>query len=195
MTSRTGELLLGVTVTLAVAGCTPEASPEPPPTATTSTVSPTTPPPISRPLDASRYAARESICELLTTEQAAELRVPVKNADPGATSSGTSFTCNRTLRSELSQPTVRYGLWTNRNVLAERYPPEPTEYEFVTMDILGQPAARMRSSHTGPPTQCLLILGLAENQGVEIQASDPDGGKACDLVVAVAEHMVRNLGG
>lgn len=195
MTRGLGErLLIAVTIALALSGCTPEASPEitGAPTTTTTTEPPTVPPPISRPLDASRYATKESICGLLSAEQSAELGFP--DGDPGATSSGQLFSCGRMVSSELDQPHVMYNLWTNRNVLEERYPPEPTEYDFMTLSILGQPAARMRSSHTGAPRQCLLVLGLAEKQGVEIQAFD-NAGKACDLVVAVAEQIVRNLGG
>lgn len=155
---------------------------------------PTDRPAIPRALDASRYGDRERICELLSTSQATSLGFPVN--DSSADSFGGLHSCKRG-QTDLEDPArVYYSLYLELDLLSQTYAVSKDYAEFIPLTISGQPAVRIRTKVDGGevPKACNVDLGLAERQGVEIYVTH-DSRNACDLVVAVAEQMVRNLGG
>jgi hypothetical protein len=179
-----------------VAGCTPdepEARPSGKPstsgapattTTTSSTPLPSTPPPITRPLDPSRYATKRTVCDLLTDAQAIELGLP----SPGDPYSLESFvSCTR--HNLLADRALDYNLWVNSDVLDDTYGRGDDTGEVRPLDIEGQPAVATRAD---PSLACRVDVALAPRKGLEILADDHDQ-KACALAVTIAEQMVRNL--
>jgi hypothetical protein len=176
---------------VSLAACTSDASPGPTTTPSSPGPRPTDSPPISRPLDASRYGAKDRICELFTQEQANNLGFPDDYTAPHSTESAAS--CVRGSVG-LSPAQVSYMLSLIENPLETTYNLSKTYDQFVPRTISRQPAVQVWANGSDPPRRCEVVVGFAEQQGVEIQVSH-EARNACDVAVAVAEHVVRNLGG
>jgi hypothetical protein len=194
-----------VVVAGVLAGCTSappveSTSPSTPPTTSPAAASPlpvpvvtplpSSPPPIVRPLDASRYATRDTVCDLLTDSQAVELGLQ-SSGDPYDASDGSLLTCSR--NGFDTERDVEYNLWPGSDLFASQFGERRRQGGdgAYLVDVGGQPAVVNGSD---PQPACLVTVGLAERQGIEVLASD---GKdlACALAVAAAERMVRNLTG
>jgi hypothetical protein len=192
------KMAICVVVVGVLAGCTP-APPEGstastvPPTATSplavpaGTPLPPSPPPIARPLDASRYATKDTVCGLLTDTQAVE--VGLQGSGNPYAGDGGLLTCNR--NGFGTERDVEYNLWSDSDVFASQFGDRRRQSgdDARLMDIAGQPAVVNGSD---PKPACLVTVGLAERQGIEVLASD---GKDLACAVAVAERMVRNIAG
>jgi Protein of unknown function (DUF3558) len=174
----------------------PAVGPAPDPTTLTSytpSPPPSIPPPITRPLDASAYKAKP--CELITAEQVAGygLEAPLAQHDPGFISCIYSGLPNS--RFELIW--VRYYYATDW--LGEIYRGQTDRWygDFIPIMIAGQPAAReekpLRFDQPRNEEQCRAAVGLSETQGLEVSAVTATS--SCAQAVAVAEVIVRNLGG
>jgi hypothetical protein len=191
-----------VVVAGVLAGCTPAPSDdgEPTSTAPTTTMSrldeppltslPPAPPPIARPLDASPYATRDTVCELLTDTQAVELGLE-SSGDPYNAADGSLLTCSR--NGFDTQRDVEYNLWPDSDLFASQFGDKRRQGagDAYLVDVAGQPAVVNGSD---PKPACQVTVGFAERQGIEVLASD-NGDSACALAVAVAERMVRNVTG
>jgi hypothetical protein len=203
---RTGGIGLSAKMAICVvlvgvlAGCTsapPEQSavPTTPPTNTSPLAAPVgTPlppsPPTARPLDASRYATKGTVCDLLTDTQAVEFGLQ-GSGNPYNASDGSLLTCSR--NGFGTERDIEYNLWPDSDVFASQFGDKRRQggAEAYLVDVAGQPAVVNGSD---PEPACLVTVGLAGRQGIEVLASD---GKnlACALAVAVAERMVRNITG
>lgn len=190
-----------VVVAGVLAGCTPAPSGEntassAPPTTTSAlavpagTPLPPSPPPIARPLDARRFATDATVCGLLTDTQAVDLGLQ-SSGKPYNASDGSMLTCNR--NGFGTERDVEYNLWPDSDVFAAQFGDRRRQGgdDAYLVDLAGQPAV---VNGKDPQPACLVTVGLADRQGVEVLASD---GKdlACALAVAVAERMVRNITG
>jgi hypothetical protein len=150
---------------------------------------PPSPPPITRPLDASRYATGGTVCDLLTDAQAVEFGLQ-SSGNPYHASDGNLLTCSR--NGFGTDRDVEYNLWPDSDTFAEQFGTgRPRGGDAYLVDVAGQPAV---ANGKEPKPACLVTLGLAARQSVEVLASDA-GNQACALAVAVAERMVRNLAG
>lgn len=192
---------IGVVMAVVLAGCTPAPSEETTapttPSTTTSALAapvvtplPPAPAPIARPLDASRYATEDTVCDLLTDTQAGEFGL--KGAgNPYNSSDGSLLTCNRNAFD--TERDVEYNLWPDADVFASQFGDRRRQGgdDAFLVDVAGQPAVVNGSD---PQPACLVTVGLTDRQGIEVLASD-GGDLACALAVAVAERMVRNLTG
>jgi hypothetical protein len=190
-----------VVVAAVLAGCTPAppeestapttplttASPLPAPVVTPL---PPAPPPIARPLDVSRYATGDTVCDLLTDAQAVDLGLQ-SSGNPYQAGDGSLLTCNR--NGFGTERDVEYNLWPDSDVFASQFGDKRRQGsdDAYLVDVAGQPAVVNGSD---PKPACQVTVGLADRQGIEVLASD---GKdlACALAVAVAERMVRNITG
>lgn len=202
MTARVVMCLLAACV---VVGCTPDptnggdpTSTAPTTTTTASSISmppltplPTSPPPITRPLDASQYATEGTVCDLLTDIQANEFGLP-SPGDPFTAGGGSLLTCRRDNPDSVDERDIEYSLWPDYDLWTSEFGSSRrgSDDPFL-LDIAGQPAVVNGSD---PEPACQVKVGIAARQGFEILAKD-DGEQACALAVAVAERMVRNLGG
>lgn len=195
------KMAICVVVAGVLAGCTPappeeSTAPTSPPTTTSplavpvGTSLPPSPPPIARPLDASRYATGDTVCDLLTDTQAVEFGLQ-SAGNPYNASDGSLLTCSR--NGFGTERDVEYNLWPDSDVFASQFGDKRRQGgdDAYLVDVAGQPAVVNGSD---PEPACLVTVGLAERQGIEVLASD---GKdlACALAVAVAERMVRNITG
>lgn len=195
------KMAICVVVAGVLAGCTPAppeestASATPPTTtsplaAPTGTPLPASPPPIARPLDASRYATTGTVCDLLTDTQAVEFGLQ-STGNPYNASDGSLLTCSR--NGFGTDQDVEYNLWPDSDVFASQFGDSRRQGgdDAHLADVAGQPAV---VNGTDPKPACLVTVGLAERQSIEVLASD---GKdlACALATAVAERMVRNITG
>ncbi|OLF14754.1 hypothetical protein BU204_25430 [Actinophytocola xanthii] len=151
---------------------------------------PSTPPPIARPLDASRYATEGTVCDLLTDDQAVELGLR-GTANPYNANDGSMLTCSR--NGFDTDRDVEYNFWPDSDVFAAQFGDRRRQGgdDAHLVDVAGQPAV---VNGNDPQPACLVTLGLAERQGVEVLASDGKN-RACALAMAVAERMVRNTTG
>jgi hypothetical protein len=191
-----------VVVAGVLAGCTPAPPDEGEPTSTAPTTTmarldgpaltslPSAPPPIAEPLDASRYATEDTVCDLLTDAQAAELGLQ-GSGDPYTAADGSLLTCSR--NGFDTQRDVEYNLWPDSDLFASQFGDNRRQGggDAYLVDVAGQPAVMNGSD---PKPACQVTVGLAERQGIEVLASD-DGDSACALAAAVAERMVRNVTG
>jgi hypothetical protein len=193
-----------VVVAAVLAGCTsapPEEStassaPSTTPSTTASPLAvpvvrplPASPPPIARPLDASRYATRDTVCDLVTDTQAVEFGLQ-RSGNPYNASDGSLLTCNR--NGFGTERDVEYNLWPDSDTFAAQFGDRRRQGgEAYLVDVAGQPAVM---NGRDPQPACLVVVGIAERQGIEVLAND-GGDLACALAVAVAERMVRNLTG
>lgn len=151
---------------------------------------PPSPPPIARPLDASRYATAETVCGLLTDTQATELGLQ-GSGNPYQASDGSLLTCSR--NGFDTERDVEYNLWPDSDAFAAQFGERRRQGGdgARVVDAAGQPAVVNGSD---PAPACQVTIGLAERQAVEVLTSDSKD-RACALAVAVAEHMVRNVAG
>ena len=192
-------MAIGVVVAVVLAGCTPAPSeestaPTTPPTTTSPlaepvvTSLPPAPPPIARPLDASRYATTDTVCDLLTDTQAVDFGLQ-KSGNPYNASDGSLLTCSR--NGFGTERDVEYNLWPDSDVFASQFGDRRRQGgdDAHLVEVAGQPAVVNGSD---PQPACLVTVGLAQRQGIEVLASDGKD-RACALAVAVAERMVRNI--
>lgn len=195
------KMAICVVVVGVLAGCTsapPEkrAAPTTPSTTTsplavpTVTALPAAPPPIARPLDASRYATRDMVCDLLTDTEAVEFGLQ-GSGNPNKASDSGLLTCSR--NGFDTQRDVEYNLWPDSDVFAAQFGDRRRQggTDAYLVDVAGQPAVVNGSD---PEPACLVTIGLGERQGIEVLASDSKD-LSCALAVAVAERMVRNIRG
>lgn len=179
-------------MTVIVVGVLTGCGTEPPaPTATTrSTAAPTS---IPRLLDASRYAGEQTICQLLTNDQAA--RLGFVDDTPNPHSVGNVHSCTRD-QSSRARASIVYYLDLSEDVLGQYRAMSEAQSEFASGAISGQPAVwYSRDEKTGPPANCHVILALDARQSVSINVAQFDSRNGCDQALAVAEEMVHNLGG
>jgi hypothetical protein len=150
---------------------------------------PSAPPPIARSLDASGYATGDTVCDLLTDTQAVDFGLQ-GSGNPYHAGDGSMLTCNR--NGFGTERDVEYNLWPDSDVFASQFGDRRRQGGAAFLvDVAGQPAVVNGSD---PAPACLVTVGLAERQGIEVLASDSKD-VACALAVAVAERMVRNLTG
>jgi hypothetical protein len=196
------KMAICVVVVGVLVGCAPAPPPEEStaPTSAPATTSPLAvpvvtplppaPPPIARPLDVSRYATGGTVCDLLSDTQAVEFGLE-SSGNPYNASDGSLLTCSR--NGFGTERDVEYNLWPDSDVFASQFGDKRRQGgdDAYLVDVAGQPAVVNGSD---PKPACLVTVGLAERQGIEVLASD---GKdvACALAVAVAERMVRNITG
>jgi hypothetical protein len=196
------KLAICVVVVGVLAGCTaapPEETPAPttPPATAASPLPapvgaplPSSPPPIERSLDASRFATKGTVCDLLTDTQAVEFGLQ-GSGNPYNATDGSLLTCSR--NGFGTERDVEYNLWPGSDVFAAQFGDRRRQggADAFLVDVAGQPAVMNGSD---PAPACQVTVGLAARQGIEVLASD---GKenACALAVAAAEQMVRNLTG
>ena len=147
-------------------------------------------PPIDRPLDASRYATRDTVCDLLTDAQATEFGLR-KSGNPYISSDGSLLSCSR--NDFNTEQDVEYSLRPDSDTFAAQFDGRRPQggHDARLVDVAGQPAVVDKSD---PQPACLLTVGLAERQTVELLASD-NNDHACALAMTVAERMVRNMAG
>lgn len=186
-----------VVVAVVLAGCTsapPEESTPPPPSSSQAGPAanslPPTPPSIARPLDASRYATKDTVCDLLTDAQAGELGLK-GSGNPYNASDGSLLTCSR--NGFDTDRDVEYNLWPDSDVFAAQFGDRRRQggADAHLVDVAGQSAV---VNGNDPAPACLVTVGLAERQAIEVLASDGKD-RACELAVAAAEWMVRNISG
>ncbi len=195
------KMAICVVVASVLAGCTPpppeeHTAPATPPTTTSplavpvGTPLPPSPPPIARSLDASRYATGDTVCDLLTDTQAVDFGLQ-SAGNPYHAGDGNLLACSR--NGFGAERDVEYNLWPDSDVFASQFGDRRRQGggDAYLVDVAGQPAVVNGSD---PEPACLVTVGLAERQGIEVLASD---GKdlACAVAVAVAERMVRNITG
>ncbi|HEU5469459.1 MAG TPA: DUF3558 domain-containing protein [Actinophytocola sp.] len=201
---------LVVAALIAAAACTPAApqpsdpTGSPPPSRATSvprpsTPLPSTPPSITRTLDATAY--QEKPCELFPVEQAAALGFPRPGRDlPDYKSNECGL-----LGDDLSRLTVRYYFGGNQVNLIYRGEAEaclrakeggrcwPRE-EIRAITIAGQPGVSRNVDNK--TDHCVVAVGLDAQQSIEVRLQiDPGGDDACVKATAIAEVVVRKLGG
>jgi hypothetical protein len=189
-----------VVVAGALAGCTSAPSEEgtapTTPSAATSPLAvpvvtplPAAPPPIARVLDASGYVTRDTVCDLLTDTQAVDLGLQGSGKSYQA-GDGSMLTCNR--NGFDTDRDVEYNLWPDSDVFASQFGDRRRQGGAAFLvDVAGQPAV---VNGKDPAPACMVTVGLADRQGIEVLASDSKD-VACALAVAVAERMVRNITG
>lgn len=196
------KMAICVVVASVLAGCT-SAPPEeskapttPPPTSASPLAAPVVkplpaaPPPIARALDAGRYATKDTVCDLLTANQAVEFGLQ-SSGNPYNASDGSLLTCSR--NGFGTERDVEYNFRPDSDVFAAQFGDRRRQGggDAYLVDVAGQPAVVNGSD---PEPACLVTVGLAERQGIEVLASDGKE-QACALAVAVAARMVRNITG
>lgn len=163
------------------AGCTSEP---PDDRGSTSSVPPS-PAPVTRSLDPSAYATEDTVCGLLTDEQAVELGLqsesrPHKRGD-------TVFSCEWKLHGDdLFQ--IEYDLALNTDLLGEWY---AAGDDLQLRDVEGQPAGVL----DGANGVCKVAVRLAEKKSLHVSVADMESEIGCALAVPMAEQIVRNLKG
>ena len=129
---------------------------------------PPSPPPIARPLDASRYATKGTVCDLLTDTQAVDLGLQ-SSGNPYHASDGSLLTCNR--NGFGTERDVEYNLWPDSDVFASQFGDRRRQGgdDAYLVDVAGQPAVVNGSD---PKPACQVTVGLTDRQGIEVLASD-----------------------
>ena len=175
-------------VCLIVTGCAPGQPDSKGPSTRPSGPSspPSSPPPVTRSLDPSAYGTVDTVCDLLTDEQAAELGLPEPATPKKITN--TAMTCSRERPGD-KRWLVEYDLWLDFDVLGEMYR-DGDSYELLSVE--GQPAA---VRYQGVGSTCAVTVGLAARAAVEVKTSGGPKEDACSLVTAMAEQIVKNLEG
>jgi hypothetical protein len=130
------------------------------------------------------------VCDLLTDTQAGEFGLQ-SSGNPYNASDGSMLTCSR--NGFGTDKDVEYNLWPDSDVFAAQFGDRRRQGgdNAHLVDIAGQPAVVNGSD---PQPACLVTVGLAERQGIEVLASDGND-LACALAVAVAERIVQNITG
>lgn len=191
-----------VVVALLLAGCTSAAPEESTASTTPATAAsplpvpevaplPLAPPAIARPLDAGRYATKDTVCDLLTDTQAVEFGLQ-DSGNPYHASDGSLLTCSR--NGFGTDRDVEYNLWPDdSDVFASQFGDTRRQggSDGYLADLADQPAVVNGSD---PQPACQVTVGLTDRQSIEVLASDGND-HACALAVAVAERMVRNITG
>ena len=166
-------------VCLAAAGCASD-----PPVGSSTT--PSSPPPVTRTLDPSAFATEETVCGLLTDDQAVELGLR-EQSKPHRTGD-TVLECQR-MRQGDDRFQVEYDLFLDSDVLGSWY---DSGADLQLRDIEGQPAG---VQELAGGSRCKVAVRLAERTSLHVFAPDEKGKDACSLVIPVAERIVRNLEG
>ncbi|MFC5111315.1 DUF3558 family protein [Kibdelosporangium philippinense] len=182
---------MGITTLLLLAACSepPQAdrtTATPTPTRIRPGI-PTIPPPIPRPLDASKF--RDRPCDLFTDEQAAALGYPLEKR-PGVVPEESYC-----VRDSLADVTVDYSIWyrhdgTDLFALAHRR--ETGEWigdASVSITVEGQPAIKRPGAE-----HCAVLIGLSTTESIKIYFQDKKV-DFCDRAVRIAEDVVRNVRG
>lgn len=129
------------------------------------------------------------MCDLLTDTQAVEFGLR-SSGNPYHASDGNLLTCSR--NDFGTDRDVEYNLWPGSDTFASQFGDKRRQGDDAYLvDVAGQPAVL---NGKDPKPACLVTVGLAERQSIEVLASDAKD-LACSLAVAVAERMVRNLAG
>jgi hypothetical protein len=66
-------------------------------------------------------------------------------------------------------------------------------YTDVKLDVVGQPAVAFRYHEN--IHECNIVVGMSDQQSIELQAYASDSERVCEQVIALAEIVVRRLGG
>lgn len=167
---------------LVVAGCAPDQSESDRPTSS----APTSPPPVTRTLDPSAYATEQSVCGLLTDDQALGLGLQ-PTSKPHRTSDS-ALEC-QLMRQGSDEWQVEYDLFLNVDVLGSWY---GSEDDLQLREIGGQPAGVLEQVDGGT---CKVAVRLAEQKSLHVLVPDLDGKDACALAIPLAEQIVQNLAG
>lgn len=189
--TRATAALLAALSALTLAGCSSGNGSGPGPSTPPSGQDATAPPAITRSLDASGYAG-ERVCELLTDEQA--LKLGVRQEATSEARADNEYHCDRRNFDTPREPSFTYELYLSWNKLVDIYRGKIGFFEQRTpLTIGGQPAVRGEPVGGEPFTMCFAAVALSDKQSIEISATQE--GKSCELAVAVAERIVRNLEG
>lgn len=151
----------------------------------TSSTPPPSPPPVTRALDPSAYGTVDSVCDLLTADQAKALGLPEPAVPEKITD--TAMTCSRE-KPGARRWLVEYDLWLDLDVLGEMYR-NGDDYEL--RDIQGQPAA----VQSPVDSTCMVTVALAERTSLKVKTSGHPENDACPLATSIAEQIVHNLAG
>jgi uncharacterized protein DUF3558 len=184
-----------VLVCFVVTGCTPDQPDSQGPTSSSSRPAtqssgppspPPSPPPVTRSLDPRAYGTVDTVCDLLTDDQAAELALPEPSRPEKITN--TAMTCSREKPGD-KRWLVEYDLWLDFDVLGEMYR-KGASYELLSVE--GQPAALQYRSIG---STCIVTVGLSAQAAVKVKTFGDPKKDACSLVTSMAEQIVRNLKG
>lgn len=141
-------------------------------------------PAVAEPLDLRPYAGNP--CSLLTAEQASGLGLP--DAEPRS-----DETCKwhdsagSPMAGIIGGPRVGDGLAG----FYARYR-ETGDGSWEPADVAGYPAAYANGEIEARHGQCVLLVGVADDQFLRVEDSDPDGG-GCARATEAAELVVANL--
>ena len=181
-------LVLATAAAAMVAGCT--TNPTSTPTVSTRPAPPSL---IPRPLDASRYATEQMICQLLTDEQATKLGFV--DDTPYSQSRAKLSSCTRD-QSGNARANIIYYLDLDEDARDEFERMYRDNRDFHSALIAGQPAVWSAGGITRkPPDYCRAVVALNERQSVSMTVTQDDSRDACQQAVAVIEQIVHNLGG
>jgi Protein of unknown function (DUF3558) len=164
---------------LTAAGCSTEQPDDRPPPSTA-------PPAATRTLDPSGFATEETVCGLLTDDQAARLDLP-RTGTPLKRSDAV-LECQRQ-RQDGDRWQVAYTLWLTTDLLGEWHQ-SGDDYEPRTVE--GQPAGVEKSADG---SSCTVVVRLGEKKALQVMVPDSRGKDACAIVLPVAGQIVRNLAG
>ncbi|CAM3993418.1 DUF3558 domain-containing protein [Kibdelosporangium persicum] len=190
---RLRRLAIGTASLFLLSGCSegPTGTPPGTPSVTSTPVTttkgiPTSPPPIPRPLDASRY--RDKPCDLFTDEQVQALGYPpIKR-------SGVLTNESQCTRHDESNLDLHFSIWyrhdgTDRFAKVHRREESWRSDDAVSITVEGQPAVRLPGTR-----MCTVLIGLSSTESIEIHFGDPKV-DSCDRAVRIAEGVVRNVRG
>jgi hypothetical protein len=137
-------------------------------------------------LDPSAYASEDTVCGLLTDEQAVELGLQTESKPHNR--ADVVFSCEWKLQGDdLFQ--IEYDLALNTDLLGEWYAADHDHLQL--RDIEGQPAGVVDRSGG----VCKGAVRLAEKKSLHVSVADMESGIGCALAVPMAEQIVRNLKG
>lgn len=153
---------------------------------------PSTPPPVTDPLNIRPFADRP--CALLTKQQRTNLGFTDPEQEPQDRPIDDPTECY--IRSNESSPSKQIFVrpFPKTDKLAQEYARGRSKSEvFEPSEIVGMPAIqRERYDDWG---LCLITVGLAKNQGLEIESSQGStpAPEACRLAIDAAEDVLSNL--
>jgi hypothetical protein len=193
----TVRLLAMLAAVVALAGCSAPGEPEPRTTTSSpaTTTSQPSRPAITRPLDASAY--RDRVCELLTKAQIKDLDVTTQHIPEQPIEHGRTYcSMDHIVRVSDARRSISLTYWYAADLLGATYREQRIDSDrpLVPVTVAGQPAVLLEDDDTN----CTLILGLTNTQGLEISFeyydSQPDL-DPCGRAMEVGEDIVRNLAG
>lgn len=168
-------------VGVVVAGCSSEPSDGRGPAGS----APPSPAPVTRSLDPSAYTTEDTVCGLLTGEQAAGLGLqPEARAHQRG---DVVFSCEWKLQGD-DQFQIEYDLALNTDLLGDWY---AAGDDPRLRDIGGQPAGVLDMSGG----VCKVAVRLAERTSLHVSVADMESEIGCALAVPMAEQIVKNLEG